>query len=319
MTWTIPDKGAGQSDLQSILFREYLEVLVDGIGGNNCVLSGGGVTAQGVPDLTVAVAKAAVLSNGVLKPVTAGNVVIGAADATNPRIDLVVADSTGTKAVRAGTPAATPKPPVRTANDVVLAAVYVPANDTTISTNQITDMRIVASQGPVTIGKQTTAVTFNTTLAIQTYFSLVIPSGLFLAGKTLRVRCGGNYLANSGTPTWTLTITYGGTTMFADVTGATGTGAPRGAWYLDFTIQAQANNDQALVGVCVFQTPALKTAPTSGQAGDLAAATSIVTPLAGAAAVDSDAADRTLTVQWTMNVSNLADETVMEFATAVLE
>ena len=38
--FTIPDKGEGDNDLQSILFQEYLEVLVAGIDGMNCVLSG---------------------------------------------------------------------------------------------------------------------------------------------------------------------------------------------------------------------------------------------------------------------------------------
>lgn len=318
MAWTIPDKGSAQSDLQSIVFQEYLGVLLAGIQGIDCVLSGAAVTAQGSPDMTVAVAKAATLSNGVLKATAGANGTITTADATNPRIDLVVINSSGAIAVRAGTPAALPKPPTRTTNDVVLAAVYVPANDTTISSAQIVDMRVIRTQGPITIAKTTAAVTFNTTLAIQTYFSLVLPSGLLLSGKTLRVRCGGNYLANSGTPTWTLTIAYGGTTLFADVTAATTADADRGAWTVEFDMTAQANADQALIGLVTFQTPGAKTAPTSGQAGDLAVVTSVSTPIAGSAAVDSDAADRTLTVQWTMSVSNVADETVMEYATAEL-
>lgn len=318
MPWSLPDKGEGFSNVQSILFQEYLDVIIAGINGIDCVLSGGAVTAQGAPDMTLAVAKAGVLTNGVLKAVAAGNVNIGAADPALPRIDLVVIDSAGAKQVRAGVAASNPKPPARTANDVVLAAVFVPAADTTLENDKVTDLRIVRTQGPITIAKQTAAVTFNTTAVIQTYFSAVIPSGLFLAGKTLRCRCGGNYLANSGTPTWTLTIAYGGTTLFADVTGVTTADADRGAWALDFTLQAQANADQALNGVCDFQTPGAKTAPTTGQAGDLSVVTGVTTPIAGSAAVDSDAADRTLTVQWTMNVSNIADETVMEYATLEL-
>src|ERR1051326_1112668 len=111
MAWTIPDKGEGQSNIQSILFQEYLDALVEGINGLNCVLAGCAVTAQASPDMTCAVAKGSVLANGILKPVTAGNVTITTADATNPRLDLVVVDSTGTKQVRAGTAAAAPKPP----------------------------------------------------------------------------------------------------------------------------------------------------------------------------------------------------------------
>jgi hypothetical protein len=153
MPWTIPDKGEADNDLQSILFQEYLEVLVEGINGRNCVLSGCAVT--GGADMTPEVTKGAVLSNGALFAVAAGTATIGAADATNPRIDLVVVTSAGALAVRAGTAAATPKPPARTANDVVLAAVYVPANDTSIETTKITDMRVLREQGPIVVHKET--------------------------------------------------------------------------------------------------------------------------------------------------------------------
>lgn len=141
----IPDKGTGASDIQSVLFSEYLDVMIAGIARVDCVLTGCAVTAQASPDMTVAVAAGTVLSNGALFSVTAGNVTIGAADANLPRLDLVVANSAGTKAVRAGTAAAAPKPPARTANDVVLAVVYVPAADTAINSNQIVDLRVFSA------------------------------------------------------------------------------------------------------------------------------------------------------------------------------
>lgn len=326
MAWTIPDKGEGDHDNQSILFQEYLDVLVAGINGIDCVLSGCAVT--GGADMTPAVAKGAVLSNGVLLPVTAGDVTIGAADATNPRIDLIVVNSAGTKAVRAGTANANPKPPARTANDVVLAAVYVPATDTSIETTKLTDMRMMRTQGPVVIYKTTTAETTNTTNAIFDILNkggsgVVIPSGLFLAGKILRVRITGNYLFNSGTPTLTLTIVYGGTTMFADATVAAVAGTQRGAWTIDALVVAQGNSDQALGGV-IWLSPVevARVNPTTGISGDLAFANTSnrvgTVPFAGSAAVDSDAADRTLQVRFTMNVSNVADEIVVEGATLEL-
>ena len=315
MVFTIPDKGTAQNDVQSVLFQGYIDVLLAGINAIDCVLSGCAATAQGSPDMTVAVAKGAVMTNGVLKPVTAGNVTISAASASLPRLDLVVVDSSGAKQVRAGTAAANPKPPAKTANDVVLAVVYVPPNDTTISSDQIVDMRVVHTQGPITIYNTTAQVVFNTTLAIQTYMTLTIPNGLFLTGKQLRIRCGGNYLSNSGTPTWTLTVAYGGTTMFADATAATTADTDRGAWNLDLNLIARSSTSQILNGHVRFQTPGAKTAPTTGTAGDLATVTSVNEPIAGTAAVDSDAADRTLTIQWTMSVSNGSVETVLEHAT----
>lgn len=324
--WTVPDKGEGDNDLQSILFQEYLEVLVAGINGLDCVLSGCAVT--GGADMTPAVAKGAVLSNGVLFPVTAGDVTIGAADAANPRIDLIVVTSAGAKAVRAGTAAASPKPPARSANDVVLAAVYVPANDTSIETTKITDMRVMRTQGSITLYKTTTAeVTNNTAAAInildKANGGVVIPSGLFLAGRMLRIRIGGNYLFNSGTPTLTLAVIYGGTTMFADVSVASLADPDRGAWHLEAMIVAQGNADQALSGVLFLQPiEVARAAPTSGGPGDLAFANASnrlgSVNFAGSAAVDSDAADRTLQVQFTMNVANAANEIVVEGASVEL-
>lgn len=143
MAFTIPDKGEGANDVQSILFQEYFDILVAGISGSTCVKTGCAVSAQATPDMTVAVAAGTVRSNDVDFTVAAGNGTITAADAANPRLDLVVITSAGAIAVRAGTPAINPKPAARTSGDVALAVVYVPAADTTIESNQITDLRVV--------------------------------------------------------------------------------------------------------------------------------------------------------------------------------
>ncbi len=320
MAWTIPDKGEGDNDIQSILFQEHLDILVDGISGKNCVLSGCAVT--GGADMTPEVAKGAVLSNGVLYAIAASTVTIGTADATNPRIDLVVVNSSGTLAVRAGTAAAAPKPPARTANDVVLAAVYVPANDTAIGTSQITDMRMLRENGPICIYRTTTAETTNTTAAAiealnKTGSGVTIPSGLFLAGRQLHVKMGGNMLLNSGTPTVRVVIAYGGTTMFSDISAASTADTDRSPWDMDFVINAQANNDQSLTGTIAMGKIAAKTAPTTGL-GDAWDTAAVIAPVAGSAAVDSDTGNRVLSVQITFSVSNAANELVVEQASVFL-
>src|SRR3990172_1750122 len=189
---TLPDIGEGDSDLQAILFQQYLEVLVAGINGLDCVLSGLAVT--GGVDMTPAVAKGAVLSNGTMFAIAAADVTITAADATNPRLDLIVVTSAGALAVRAGTAAAAPKPPARTANDVLVAVVYVPANDTAIATTQIKDLRILRERGPICIYKETASKTQANSAATVSIFNTAptIPNGLFLAGRVLHVRAGGN-------------------------------------------------------------------------------------------------------------------------------
>lgn len=319
MAFTLPDKGEGDNDVQSILFQEYLDVLVAGLAGIDCVLSG--LVVTGGADMTPAVAKGAVLSNKVMFAVAAADVTITSADATNPRIDLIVVTSAGALAVRAGTPAAAPKPPARTANDVVIAAVYVPANDSAIATTQIIDMRITPSM-PQIVYRTTTAEVTNTTASQinalnKTGSGVIIPNGLLIAGRLLRVKMGGNFLWNSGTPTTRLEIIFGGTTMYSSISGTATADADRTAWALEFIIAAQANNDQAMNGLFWSQILGAKTAPTNGL-GPAWAATALGSPIGGSSAQDCDAANRTLQVMFTFNVSNSANELVVEYATVEL-
>jgi hypothetical protein len=143
VAFTIPNEADAFHADQAEPDKVDIDILVAGLNGNG-VVSGCAVTAQGTPDMTVAVA-AGVTRNadGTTATVASGNVTITTADATNPRIDLVVVSNAGVKSVTAGTAAASPVFPAIPANSVVLAAVYVPANDTTIATNQITDKRVV--------------------------------------------------------------------------------------------------------------------------------------------------------------------------------
>lgn len=323
MAWTIPDKGEGVNDLQSILFQEYLDILVRGISGTHCVLFGCDVT--GGADMTPAVALGAVLVNGIMFPVTAGDVTVTAADATNPRLDMIVVDNTGTKVVRAGTPAANPKPPVLSGADVAIAVVYVPAGATTIPTANITDMRVLITQGPIRIYKTVGPETTNTTAAAIEALNkpgagVTIPAGLMTSAagfKKLRVRLGGNMLLNSGTPTVRIAILFGGTVMFSDISGASVNDADRLAWFIDFEISAQGTSDQALSGRISVSSLAAKTAPTTG-IGDIWATVNNEGAISGAAAVNSGSANRLLSVQFTFSVANAANELVVEQASVEL-
>jgi len=306
--------GGGGIDIQSVLFKVYLDAMLRAMFSTEFVLSGGAIT--GNTNMVPSVAKGSAMSLGSLIGWAAGTVTLGAADSTQPRIDLIVATSGGL-AVRAGTPATPPSPPTPTAGDVLLGAAYIAAGDTTIVTSDIQDMRCLRDWGPTCIKKTTTAAVFNNTSAAQTLLSLVLPSGLFLAGKVLSVRMGGDALLNSGTPTLTLTISYGGTTMFADTSANHTADTDREPWFIDFELIAQANNDQALVGRTLKGPAAGVTAPTTGE-GDAWSSAGLSGPIYGAAAVDSDAGDRTLLVTMTMSVANAADEFVLDFCTVDL-
>lgn len=323
MPWTIPDKGEGDNDLQSIVFQEYLEVLVDGINGKTCVLSG--CTITGGANMTPSVAKGAVLSNGNLFAVAAASVTIGTADATNPRIDLVVVSASGVLTVRPGTAAAQPKPPARTANDVVLAAVYVPASDTSIETSKITDMRVLREQGPIVIHRDSATKAFNTNTNATSIFNAApsIPNGLFLAGRQLRVQAFGNVLHNSATGmTLTVAITYGGTTIFSDATVTYGTTADvdRQPWWLEFSIVAQANNNQRMGGFFCAMGPTITNSTGIGDIGvDETLATAPIGSATGGIAVDSDTGNRTLDVTFAMSaVSGANHEWVCQGITVEL-
>jgi hypothetical protein len=126
------------------------------------VVSGCAVTAQGSPDMTLAVAAGVAMVNGVMVAVTSGNVTITTANATNPRFDLVVVDNAGAKSVTAGTAAANPAFPAIPSNSVVLAAVYVPANDTAIGSTQIVDKRVLFTDPPVLAPGSASGVLGNT-------------------------------------------------------------------------------------------------------------------------------------------------------------
>ncbi len=300
MPWTIPDKGEGVHDLQSVLYQEYLEALVAGADGIDCVLSGCDIT--GGADMTPAVAKGAVLSNGTMFAVTAGDVTVTAADGTHPRIDLIVVNSSGTKAVRAGTPAAAPKPPARTANDVVIGAVYVPAGDTAIATDQITDMRVMRRKGPIRIGGNTTNVNSTNTNGATTFVSVTIPDGLFLAGKQLRLRCGGVYFSNLNM-TLTLNVAYGGTALFTDATAAANAAnTNQGAWDVEVILNASADAVQTMGGSVTIQGPGAKTNAAVG-IGELVAVNAVGASFAGTGTINSNNANRDLLLTWAMNTN----------------
>lgn len=146
MPFTVPNVASAAYPAQAGLDSGDLSVLAGGSALTG-VPSGCAVTAQGTPNMTVAVASGRVRISGRQVAVTGGNVTITAADSTNPRHDLITVDTSGTLAVITGTPAAIttssePTFPAIPAGRVVLAAVYVPAASSVVQANQITDKRM---------------------------------------------------------------------------------------------------------------------------------------------------------------------------------
>ena len=69
--FTIPDKGEGAADVQSLLFQDELERAINDPLLGTFVKSGLAVTAQVTPNLTVAVAAGVVYSQGSRFPIAA--------------------------------------------------------------------------------------------------------------------------------------------------------------------------------------------------------------------------------------------------------
>lgn len=185
--FTIPNNTAAFNENQSIWMQADIDAIIAAF-NNTAVLNGCAVTAQGSPDMTVAVAAGVVVITGVSKAVTAANGTITTADATLPRIDLVSINSSGAIVVTAGTPASEPGAPALPASSALVAMVYVPANDTTIASNQITDKRVI-TRGPTIIRKTADeSVTSSTTLQDDNHFTfpvnaneVVLVEGLIVA------------------------------------------------------------------------------------------------------------------------------------------
>lgn len=108
------------------------------------VVSGCAVTQRGAgANMSVDVAAGTVEIAGQQIAVTGTNVAVTAAHASLDRIDIVVVSTAGAVTVTAGTANANPCDPPIPASSAVLAEVYVPAADTAINTNQITDKRAI--------------------------------------------------------------------------------------------------------------------------------------------------------------------------------
>ncbi|WP_459997318.1 hypothetical protein, partial [Paradesulfitobacterium aromaticivorans] len=107
------------------------------------VISGLTVTAQTTPDMTVNVVTGTVhMSTGQrYTPDATPALAVTAADATNPRIDIVYVSSAGVISYLAGTPAASPAAPATPTDGFLLAQISVAANATTVVAANITDKR----------------------------------------------------------------------------------------------------------------------------------------------------------------------------------
>jgi hypothetical protein len=121
--------------------NEIVQDLLDT--GGYGVINGGVVSAQSTANMTVQVTECALRTATGARQigVTNSSITITAADTTNPRVDIIYIDSTGTIQYLQGTPAANPVAPSTPTGGQLLAQISVASNQTTITNSNITDCR----------------------------------------------------------------------------------------------------------------------------------------------------------------------------------
>lgn len=125
--------GLAADDVQAAL--DEVKGLIDSTGtpatSGSYLIAGGGVAWTGGLDFTVSAAAYVIQGTQYASPQS--NVTLAAADATNPRIDVITINTSGAVQVITGTPAANPeRPDVDPATNLEISFVYVPATATVV-------------------------------------------------------------------------------------------------------------------------------------------------------------------------------------------
>lgn len=139
--------GAGNADLAvaGVDYPDATALIAYGYG----IINGCGVSAQGAPNQSVAVAAGSAISPTGKRITVNANATMAAAtaDATNPRYDIVSAPDADADGIvdavyTAGVAASSPTVPVTPSGHTLLALLYRVANDNAISASEITDSRV---------------------------------------------------------------------------------------------------------------------------------------------------------------------------------
>jgi hypothetical protein len=122
----------------------------------NRILTGGAISAQGAPNMTVVISAGTLQYQGAKVTIAAvASLTIAANGTSNPRIDTVhVPGATGAAAVVTGTAAATPAPPALPAGSLLLGYVSVAAAAVNIANANISDRRLLQQTGGTLIGAE---------------------------------------------------------------------------------------------------------------------------------------------------------------------
>lgn len=163
--------------------------VITGIKGD-AVISGLSVGESSPAAMSVLVAAGNCTVAGIVFEEGSGqNVSVTAADAVNPRKDIITYDPTTTNPIcTAGTPAAIPVPPDIPSGDILLAIVYVEANAATIVNADIEDGRVFVDNGlPIrSVSASDTALDADTVITVNATGgarTITLPTAVGVQGK----------------------------------------------------------------------------------------------------------------------------------------
>jgi len=192
----------------------------------NAVLSGCEVTASSPTAMTVEVSSGNIFyGNDEVSSSGATALAIGSAPVSDIRIDLVVVNNSGTVSVIAGTAGAEPMTPDYDPDTyIVLAMVTVATGTTTITDDEIKDVRILnvggSGSGGGTFGRDVTSFTAQTSVTVthnlgddEPIVSIYNSSDELIEPATLTIVDTNSFTVTFGVATTGKIVTYGGTGM----------------------------------------------------------------------------------------------------------
>ena len=145
MPFTIPNESDATYSQQAEVDSGDFSIIASSL--NNHVVSGLEVTqATPNPAMSVMVSAGSIISDDDgPEDVSSQNVAINTAHATLPRFTLIVVDTSGSISAQNGLPATSPVYPSIDSDEIVLAAIYVQAGATNVTSQNIVDKRILRS------------------------------------------------------------------------------------------------------------------------------------------------------------------------------
>lgn len=169
------------------------------------------------------------------------------------------------------------------------------------------------------IARDATELSVSNNSGAQTAFSFSVPANKLGTDKTLAIELGGDIAFNSGSPTWTISVAYGGTTLWSETSSAFAGSANRHPWYLTLRLSEHAGvtNSQVLTGHVIMSSADAAVTGEGGFNAIIATTSGFNTGVYGTASVDSTSA-QTLTITFTMSVANAANNWKRENAIAYM-